>query len=100
MVRRHPAPWMNATDDRILEYLDAEGPSSPKQIADDEYIHFHRVTANRRLKKLTESGLTDLHGNGIYSITELGRKYLDGEADLSHNSEPSSGNSNSSAVTG
>lgn len=90
---------MNATDDRILEYLDEEGPSSPKQISDDEFIHFHRVTANRRLKKLTEAGLTELHGNGIYGITDLGREYLEGDADLTGISEPSTGNSRKQAAT-
>ena len=72
---------MVPADDRILEYLQSEGPASPTQITDDERIQFGRVHANRRLKQLTDAGLARLIGNGIYELTEQGEEYLTGELD-------------------
>ena len=72
---------MVIADDRILEYLDVEGPQSPVRISRDERFDFGRQYVNRRLLKLAEAGLVDKDriGRGVYGINDTGVKYLKGE---------------------
>lgn len=79
---RLSAEWMSLADDRILEFLREEGPRSPSRMAEDDRLRFSRSHINRRCKRLTEEGLTENLGNGVYSITQKGERYLDGEEDL------------------
>ena len=79
---RLSAEWMSLADDRILEFLREEGPHSPSRMAEDNRLSFSRSHINRRCKRLTEEGLTENLGNGVYAITEDGTHYLDGELDL------------------
>ena len=74
---------MVKADDRILEYLEVEGPHSPKRISDDPRIEFKQKHVNVRLLKLAEYGLVekDAIGRGVYAISDDGRAYLDGELD-------------------
>ena len=78
-MRRQPGEWMNPVDNRILEFLATEGASSPKIVADD--LGNHPEYVGDRLRTLTEYGLVDRPGRGIYRITEDGEAYLAGELD-------------------
>lgn len=88
MAYRLPAGWMNAADDRILEWLDTEGVATPKTLTDDSPFDYHRKTIQRRLRKLDKAGLIERVGRGVYRITDQGRAYLIGEADLRDLEEP------------
>lgn len=84
-MRKH-AEWMSQADDRILEFLHEEGNHQPAQIksrmqeigADMEY---HPKYIGERCRELTEYGLLYNIGNGVYTITENGISYLEGELD-------------------
>ncbi|WP_420828725.1 MarR family transcriptional regulator [Halomicrobium salinisoli] len=78
---RYSAEWMVLADDRILEYIRAQGSGRPKAMADSGLIRYSREYINQRCKKLVEEDFLDHLGNGVYVITELGEKYLDGEID-------------------
>ncbi|PSP78974.1 winged helix-turn-helix domain-containing protein [Halobacteriales archaeon QS_1_68_20] len=78
---RLAAEWMTGADDRILEFLNEEGPTAPKAMADDWRIRFSRTYVNTRCKKLAVYGLVQNLGNGVYSITEQGEAYLAGDMD-------------------
>ncbi|MDR5674041.1 winged helix-turn-helix transcriptional regulator [Halalkaliarchaeum sp. AArc-GB] len=74
---------MTATDDRILEILNSEGRSTPKNLAETDFIHRSRPTVNQRLQKLEEAGLVEKEGRGLYKVTDNGRLYLIGGYDVS-----------------
>lgn len=88
MAYRLPAEWMQATDDRILEWLDTEGVTTPKTLAEEGPWNYHRKTIQRRLKKLQKAGLTERVGRGVYRISNDGIRYLHGEEDLRGTPEP------------
>lgn len=79
---RLSAGWMTIADERILEFLQEEGPHSPSKIQEDDRVQFSRTYINDRCRQLTEHGLTKNLGNGVYAITDEGKGYLDGELDL------------------
>nr|AGI12342.1 putative phage repressor protein [Halorubrum sp. T3] len=74
---------MVLADDRILEYLEVEGPQSPVRVSRDDRLEYERQYVNRRLLKLAEAGLVDKDriGRGVYAINDVGREYLEGELD-------------------
>jgi len=78
---RLSANWMSIADDRILEFLQDEGPRSPSKIHEDGRVRFSRQHINMRCKKLEEHHLVQNLGNGVYAITELGKEYLEGTLD-------------------
>ncbi|RDZ34488.1 MULTISPECIES: helix-turn-helix transcriptional regulator [unclassified Haloferax] len=78
---RQSATWMTLWDDRILEYIRAEGSGSPKQLKDSGYIHISKAQISRRLRKLAEHDMLTGLGNGVYVISSKGEEYLDGEWD-------------------
>lgn len=79
---RLSAEWMTIADDRILELLREDGPHSPSKIHKDGRVAFSRTYINQRCKKLAENGLVNNLGNGVYSITDRGERYLAGDLDL------------------
>ncbi|UWG46592.1 Transcriptional regulator, MarR family [Halanaeroarchaeum sp. HSR-CO] len=72
---------MTIWDDRILETLRNEGPLSVGELADFDHVRVSRAHVGRRCQRLSKYGLLDAFANGVYSITEEGEKYLDGEVD-------------------
>jgi predicted transcriptional regulator len=72
---------MTIWDDRLLEIIREEGSGSPSELAESEFIRVSRQHVSRRLKKLSEHGMLDHLGNGVYVITELGIDYLEGDLD-------------------
>ena len=78
---RRSAEWMTIADERLLEFLSEEGPRQPKQIAQDERMRFSDQYIGQRCRTLVPYGLVQNLGNGLYTITEAGQQYLDGELD-------------------
>jgi len=78
---RQSAKWMTLVDDRVLEYVDEHGHGSPKEMKEEGPIRYSRQHVARRCRKLAEHGLLTHVGNGVYTITERGRRYLRGELD-------------------
>ncbi|TKX78735.1 PhiH1 repressor [Halorubrum sp. SD626R] len=76
---REPAEWMVPTDDRILELLRSEGNLTPDAI--DSFGGPSPDHASRRCRKLSQYGLVEQIGRGLYRITDEGRAYLDEELD-------------------
>lgn len=72
---------MTIWDDRILEVIREEGSGSPSELAGTDVIRVSRQHVSRRLQKLADHQLLTHLGNGVYVITEEGKKYLDGELD-------------------
>jgi len=70
---------MTIWDDRILEIAREEDSVTPKKLAETDYFAVSKTQISRRLRKLTENGLMQHLGNGVYVITERGEQYLDGE---------------------
>lgn len=80
---RRSGKWMTIWDDRILEYIREEESGSPTELAESGYVRVSPQHISRRLNKLAEHSLLNHLGNGVYSITERGEKYLDGDLDTS-----------------
>ncbi|GAA0648898.1 winged helix-turn-helix domain-containing protein [Salarchaeum japonicum] len=78
---RYSGDYMNIWDDRILEILEDEGPLPVGKLANHKAIHTSKSTISRRCRKLAEKGLLQKIGNGVYSISDIGLAYLDGEYD-------------------
>lgn len=83
-MRRPRVDWMTRSDDAILEFL-ANDPghelrAAPQTIAAN--IEFSHSTVLKRVRLLEQAGLLAYHdeSRGIYELTELGRRYLTGDA--------------------
>jgi len=75
---RPRVPWMNQTDDRILEALDESGMMlTPAVLAKN--LDYSRTWVSNRLQKLVDAGLVDNPERSYYEITEKGQKYLSGD---------------------
>ncbi|WP_224332907.1 hypothetical protein [Haloprofundus halobius] len=74
---RERADWMVPVDDSILEYVRDAGEVPPAVIGRN--IDAHRNYVGERCRKLTECGLLSREEGGYYSITALGKRYLDEE---------------------
>lgn len=72
---------MSIWDDRILEFIRENGPSSVGKLTDSDYIRVSNAHVSRRCSKLAQHGLLHPLGNGVYALTELGEDYLDGNVD-------------------
>jgi hypothetical protein len=73
---------MVLADDRILEYLDENGPTGPKTIADDDRVPWTSHYVGVRLRDhLAPAGLVMNAERGVYLLTDAGRQYLAGELD-------------------
>jgi len=80
---RYSGDWMVLADDRILEFVRNKGSGRPKQMADSGYVKYTRSYISKRCKKLVEHGLLRDLGNGVYTITDRGEGYLEGEISTS-----------------
>ena len=78
---RKRADWMKPVDDPILEVLDEKGNLQPSTIG--EIIGKNGKYIGVRCRELLDHGMVMRYGRGVYSITETGRMYLDGEIDAS-----------------
>ncbi len=74
---------MVLADDRILEYLRENETAGATKMAESGDVRYSQSYISKRAKKLAEHGLAKHLGNGVYTITERGEKYLEGEIDTS-----------------
>jgi len=72
---------MEPADKPILEFLRSEDAFEPDQI-DDEGIAPARYAAYR-CREMTKYGLLTKHMPGVYEVSELGERYLEGTLDPS-----------------
>ncbi|WP_193308876.1 PhiH1 repressor [Halorubrum halophilum] len=74
-------------DERILELLseDENEFMSPSDIAGHSRIPYSSQHVGRRCKKLAEHGLLKPVARGVYTITEEGEAYLQGEYNAADN---------------
>lgn len=72
---------MTIWDDRIMEIIQDGGPTSAGELNKEDYIRTSRPNISRRLNKLADHDLLHRLPNGVYSLTEKGEKYLNGELD-------------------
>lgn len=85
---RQRAGWMNTATDPVLELLRDSGLSLPPGA-----IHYNisrqmdvsRASVTRAIRELQDHGLIEKAPDSktYYEITELGKRYLDGELDAS-----------------
>lgn len=83
---RHPPDWFEPADEIILDYVHDREPTTPGPIADYSYLDWEYIM--ERANVLAEAGLLETYDETIFSVTELGRDYLFGRADLSETPEP------------
>ncbi len=82
-MRRQRIVGMTRADDHILEFLWNGGAdeliANPKVIAVN--IDYQPDTVRKRMAPLREAGLVEYYdeSGGLYQITDLGRRRLDGE---------------------
>jgi predicted transcriptional regulator of viral defense system len=70
---------MVRADDIILERMSVEGNLTPTTVAQMESLS--RTHASSRMSTLTDAGLLERIGPGLYRLTDSGKKYLRGEFD-------------------
>lgn len=74
---RERADWMVPIDDSILEYVRDAGEVTPAVIGRN--IDSHRSYVGERCRVLSGEGLLSRADDGYYSLTKLGKRYLDEE---------------------
>lgn len=76
---------MSKSDDAILEFLlnDPNDPIRATPAVIEANIEYARSTINGRMPKLLSAGLVEYYNEdrGIYQISELGERYLNGDLD-------------------
>jgi hypothetical protein len=72
---------MTICDERILERLSEVETDTPKGMADSGDVRFSRQYIGERCRKLSNYGMPQHLGNGVYRITETGEQCLEGEID-------------------
>jgi len=75
---RHGADWMVISDDRILEFMLVEGTGASTELARQDDIFVGRSNISKRLVKLSDNGLLEKLGNGVYALTAEGIGYTYG----------------------
>lgn len=91
---------MTLVDDRILEYIDENEVGSPTKMQREARLRFTPEYVAKRCRVLAEYGLLRPLGNGVYSITKDGERYLDGDLDteeLDHEGDEENGERRASA---
>nr|WP_239638553.1 PhiH1 repressor [Halorubrum litoreum] len=64
-----------------MEIIQDGGPTSASELDKEDYIRTSRPNISRRLNKLADHGLLHRLPNGVYSLTDKGERYLNGELD-------------------
>ncbi|MDG5778943.1 MarR family transcriptional regulator [Haloarculaceae archaeon H-GB1-1] len=77
---------MVLADDRILEYLSEEETATPGDMVKSGFVRYSNGYISQRCQKMAKRGLVKNLGRGVYTITERGEKYLQGEIDTSEDS--------------
>lgn len=87
---RREAGWMQILDERILEHLAQNSPSTPEEIDENTYIRSSRRRIACRCRALTDAGLIapDAPRSRVYELTIWGQLYLEGKIDARHQPKP------------
>ena len=72
---------MTLVDDRILEYINENEFGSATKMKEDAKIRYTSTHIAERCRELVKHGLLRPAGNGVYVITDVGKRYLEGELD-------------------
>jgi predicted transcriptional regulator len=72
---------MVIVDDRILEYILENEHGSPSEMKKKGPIRYSRGYISERCQELANKGLLKPVGNGVYTITDRGEAYLEGDLD-------------------
>ena len=90
MNERLPAHWMVMLDERILEYLDSKGLSSPGVMSKEFRFSAKQKRVRERCKVLTYAGLISPLSQEyrVFEITSQGQEYLAGELDARYRPNP------------
>jgi len=83
MNKRYSGDWMVLADDRILEYLSEVETATPGEMVKSGFVRYSNGYVSERCQKMSEKGLVNNLGRGVYAITERGEQYLRGEIDTS-----------------
>ncbi|SFR36172.1 Ribonuclease R winged-helix domain-containing protein [Halogeometricum rufum] len=77
---------MSLNDSVVLEFLDEHDMElPPKPLYRNLNRHGHKIgysTVRLRVNKLEEHGLLSKDSDGYYELTDLGKRWLDGEAEM------------------
>jgi DeoR/GlpR family transcriptional regulator of sugar metabolism len=69
---------MVLADDRILEYLNENGPSTTaKRLHETELFNIGYSAISARLNKMADKNLLKRLGNGVFAFTDQAEAYLD-----------------------
>ena len=79
MEEEETPEWMNYGDDQILELLRSEDVFAPDHVAEEVPLPSPDVA--HRCRVLVDHGLLTKHAIGMYEVTDLGDRFLDGEID-------------------
>ena len=72
--------WMIPLDEDVLElFRSGEEVFSPSHVAEADICTDPQ--AAHRCRQLADHGLLEKHMTGVYEITDLGERFLDGEVD-------------------
>lgn len=86
-MNRSPADWMGPVDDRILEFVEQEGPVSLRRVhgtvSRDADVPYNRAETANRMERLLHYRLVSSVDRTRFYLTDFGSQYLDGnlEAD-------------------
>lgn len=75
------ADWVTPVDDTILELLRDDEIFTPEQISEESVCR--GPDAAYRCRELAKRGLVEKQAIGMYDITKLGERFLEGEVDPS-----------------
>lgn len=75
------AAWMDPVDEAILEAMCENHVFAPDHVEESDVCRAPH--AAHRCRELTKRGLLEKQAIGMYDITELGERYLEGEVDPS-----------------
>ncbi|WP_254768631.1 hypothetical protein [Salinilacihabitans rarus] len=78
-MTEYEAEWMDSADVPILEEMRKDDVYEPEQIDDAKICRAPH--ASHRCRELSRRGLLDRPMPGIYELTDLGRRFLDGDLD-------------------
>ena len=71
--------WMIPLDRDVLEVLQTDEAFAPSDVADADICRGPQ--AAHRCRQLADHGLLEKHATGIYDVTDLGERFLEGEVD-------------------
>ena len=87
-MNRQSAHWMKREHERILEFLDSEGMSTPSLIANEMFRQVSAGHVTERLVDLEDAGLVHRAGMDSFELTSEGERYLDGDLDAEYQPRP------------